>query len=846
MRRNKKNNIITNAAKRKVKRTAMSILKNIILAILPYVLFGFFVFLILFSGYYFLFETKGTEQKYTYDEPYQNEINLGEGGFFKADRNKLSSQNNAVYQFYKYISGKSFWQITGDDNKKLEQTEGADAVRDYFKREEQFYLNPNLLFALDEFMYQNRFKYPEQFTKPVYYDDKELTLKDLAEEDGTLTAESTERKDGKLTKEKVKGVWDYGLASIYKYKEDERKLIAEGNYTKKDVWDNESKKVKTINIEPQPFKDMQAGFPEKIWIMIKAITFIGEFEWDFEVQRQEVKPLVEGVGTVDSDKIKIYYDTYKHYESEPCNKTDPKTGKTVKGTCKVLKGTYKLYKYRSGSIYEYLPTPVNEKVNKKGDRYIRDFLYNFKTYLPESVMIGFDFTERVGQLLNTTLDVGSNADMNNPVYYRTVTEYGDIVAKWAAEYNVDPNLIIAKICQESNGNPAPSNGQGLMQISYTSDSRTISATNKSGTKDSFTVNGRADREDPEKAIRWGVMYFANKLEKFEGDELKALQSYNFDISIIKDWYPESWDSLEWMNHREEVRLHYGGNDSRSVSYDCAPQWAKSSGKVYGDVCYIEHVLRWYSPDGAGGYKDLEGHDQETGWEKFMNGVKSVLSPKYSDDEKYNEYIYKASPMEVDWALKTSKVMEEQTLFSEPVGQTLNFWDAEFITAFTSKGMSYSDTITLIPGLDGYVPPLNIAKPIITSKFGYRIDPLNGKPGAFHTGVDVAVPTGTPIIAMLDGEIVKAVGNQRHSKANYGNYVKVKHSDGTEALYAHLDEVFVEVGDAVTQGQVIGKTGTSGRSTGPHLHFEFFINGQRTDPYHLVVRPQSFAVKSDEE
>ena len=106
----------------------------------------------------------------------------------------------------------------------------------------------------------------------------------------------------------------------------------------------------------------------------------------------------------------------------------------------------------------------------------------------------------------------------------------------------------------------------------------------------------------------------------------------------------------------------------------------------------------------------------------------------------------------------------------------------------------------------------------TSGFGYRW-------GALHGGIDIANSIGTPILAASDGVVV-AAGPQ----AGYGNWVKLRHADGTVTLYGHLSSWQVDIGQRVWAGDQIAKMGNTGNSTGPHLHFEVLLNGtDRVDP-----------------
>lgn len=111
----------------------------------------------------------------------------------------------------------------------------------------------------------------------------------------------------------------------------------------------------------------------------------------------------------------------------------------------------------------------------------------------------------------------------------------------------------------------------------------------------------------------------------------------------------------------------------------------------------------------------------------------------------------------------------------------------------------------------------------SSSYGWRIDPFNGEK-AFHEGLDFPAATGTPINAAAGG-IVSFAGQT----ADYGKLVKIDHGSGLETRYAHSSKVLVKVGDRVEKGQEIAEIGNSGRSTGPHLHYEIRLNGNALDP-----------------
>jgi murein DD-endopeptidase MepM/ murein hydrolase activator NlpD len=118
-------------------------------------------------------------------------------------------------------------------------------------------------------------------------------------------------------------------------------------------------------------------------------------------------------------------------------------------------------------------------------------------------------------------------------------------------------------------------------------------------------------------------------------------------------------------------------------------------------------------------------------------------------------------------------------------------------------------------------PINAA--YNSSSYGWRIDPFNGNK-AFHEGLDFTANTGTPIRAAADG-IVSAA---EHTP-DYGNIVKIEHGSGLETRYAHASKLLVKVGERVVKGQIVAEVGSTGRSTGPHLHYEIRLNNAALDP-----------------
>ena len=117
---------------------------------------------------------------------------------------------------------------------------------------------------------------------------------------------------------------------------------------------------------------------------------------------------------------------------------------------------------------------------------------------------------------------------------------------------------------------------------------------------------------------------------------------------------------------------------------------------------------------------------------------------------------------------------------------------------------------------------------ITSYFGHRVSPYAGKV-KMHEGLDVGAPFGTPIVAPADGVITFA-----GHKAGFGNFVQIDHGYGIETIYAHAQKVIARNGQKIKRGELIAKVGSTGYSTGPHLHYEVRVNGVAVDPLYFVL------------
>lgn len=191
------------------------------------------------------------------------------------------------------------------------------------------------------------------------------------------------------------------------------------------------------------------------------------------------------------------------------------------------------------------------------------------------------------------------------------------------------------------------------------------------------------------------------------------------------------------------------------------------------------------------------------------------------------------------ALTTNPAMANETAAATQIAGAIDTsnaastGDREFAELFASwKSMDRTGVAAAAPISGMSVPsrmPLDNA--YLTSDFGMRTHPILGG-RRNHKGIDLAQPTGTPVYATADGVVSKA-----EPFSTYGNYIQIEHGGELQTRYAHLSGYAVGAGEMVRRGQLIGYVGSTGRSTGPHLHYEVRVAGEAVDPRPYMVDTQ---------
>ncbi|HHV64960.1 MAG TPA: peptidoglycan DD-metalloendopeptidase family protein [Peptococcaceae bacterium] len=185
--------------------------------------------------------------------------------------------------------------------------------------------------------------------------------------------------------------------------------------------------------------------------------------------------------------------------------------------------------------------------------------------------------------------------------------------------------------------------------------------------------------------------------------------------------------------------------------------------------------------------------------------RSVVKQAGKDGEKEVTFTYTAQNGEI-----VEKTIVKETVLSQPVKQIIAQGPRiTYVAANTSRGSG---------SISGLVWPLSGR---ISSYYGYR-------GGGFHSGIDINGSTGQPYVAAADGKVVAAGWS-----GNYGRMILIDHGNGVATRYAHSSQLLVSVGQTVSKGQTIGYVGSTGRSTGPHLHFEVIINGSTVNPLNYL-------------
>jgi murein DD-endopeptidase MepM/ murein hydrolase activator NlpD len=224
----------------------------------------------------------------------------------------------------------------------------------------------------------------------------------------------------------------------------------------------------------------------------------------------------------------------------------------------------------------------------------------------------------------------------------------------------------------------------------------------------------------------------------------------------------------------------------------------------------------------------------------MKEMKGTLADLQDRDNEIYRVIFEASPIPDSTRMGKVKRDEEaaqlQSFASSEIVASTSVLLKELTNRIKAQEKSYDDIDKMIKNKQQMLASIPAIQPVankdlkhIASGFGYRIDPIY-KTMKYHAGLDFAAPSGTPIYSTGDGVVEEA----SLSDVGYGNHVVVRHGYGYKTLYGHMLRMKVKAGQAVKRGDVLGWVGSTGKSTGPHCHYEVIKNGEKVDPVYYFV------------
>ena len=234
-------------------------------------------------------------------------------------------------------------------------------------------------------------------------------------------------------------------------------------------------------------------------------------------------------------------------------------------------------------------------------------------------------------------------------------------------------------------------------------------------------------------------------------------------------------------------------------------------------------------------------------EKTQELQKQLQDLENRDNEVYRT-IFEANPIPDSVRAKELEMQKERELV---MGMTDFQLEKSIVSTIqnlenrmTFQDKSYNEIVGFIKNKEQLLACTPAIQPVsntdlkrVASGFGYRIDPVY-KTVKFHPGLDFSAPQGTPIYATAEGT-VRVAGNLGNG---YGNHVIINHGYGYQTLYGHMVRIKVSRGSRVKRGEIIGWVGSTGKSTGPHCHYEVHKNGQRIDPVYFFyndLTPEQF-------
>ncbi len=292
-----------------------------------------------------------------------------------------------------------------------------------------------------------------------------------------------------------------------------------------------------------------------------------------------------------------------------------------------------------------------------------------------------------------------------------------------------------------------------------------------------------------------------KIEKGAGQRLRStavvvasLLLFGFLFHLVADNFINSPKEKRLQRELENMKIQYDILDERMAQHTAVLEdLQRRDDDIYRVVFEAEPIptsIRKAGFGGANRYKKLQGFDNSEMIKETAMRMDQISKQMYVQSRSYDEIV---------------KMAEDK-----------------------------SKLLAAIPAIQ---PVANEELKRLASGFGFRVDPFT-KARKMHYGMDFSAEIGTPVYATGDGKILRA----DNSSSGFGNHIRIDHGFGYITIYAHLSEYNVRVGQRVKRGEVIGYVGNTGRSRGPHLHYEVWLNNDKLNPvnfYYGDLTPEEF-------
>ena len=321
------------------------------------------------------------------------------------------------------------------------------------------------------------------------------------------------------------------------------------------------------------------------------------------------------------------------------------------------------------------------------------------------------------------------------------------------------------------------------------------------------------------------------------NQTELIQQYNLLIAEKQSELDESLAQQQELNEKYHERLR-AMEENGNVSYWSILFKASSFSDLLDRIDMIRAIassdqemmqqLQDIAKQIESERSDLDAQRtaQEAVQAQLTETQASLESQRSESDTLINQLLSDTAAMQKlydDYESQEAALLDQIAAKEQEYTQAVAAEQAAAAAAAQQGQQNGGGSSTNAPASSGFLYPLPAGSAYVSCAYGPRTHPVTGN-YSFHNGVDLAAPGGTPIYATKSGTVTTATYN-----SVYGYYVTINHGDGFSSLYGQMTRYVVSAGQTVTQGQVIGYVGTTGLSTGNHLHFTIFYNGSTVNP-----------------